>query len=164
MKTNPENRAPIVSRDDLLELAAAARTAGSAIILANGCFDVIHVGHVRYLEGAKALGGFLVVGINSDAQAKRLKGNGRPFQPEAERAEIVSSLRVVDAVTIFGEPTVEELIRAIRPDFHAKGTDYTEQSVPERETVIACGGRVAIVGDPKDHSSTELIAEIGARH
>jgi len=105
----------------------------------------------------------LVVGINSDEQVRKLKGEGRPFQVEAERAEIVASFRYVDAVTIFYEPTVDELIRAIRPDIHAKGTDYTADNVPEREIVIACGGRVAIVGDPKDHSSTDLIAEIGGR-
>ena len=163
MRSSIVESAPIVSRDEIQTLTAAARAAGSPIILANGCFDVLHVGHTRYLSGAKALGGFLVVAINSDEQASRLKGGGRPFQPEAERAEIVASLRYVDAVTIFDEPTVEELIRSIQPDVHAKGTDYTESSVPERETVIACGGRVAIVGDPKDHSSTDLIAEIGGR-
>ena len=163
MRSSLEERAPIVGRIQLQALTAAARAGGSPIILTNGCFDLLHVGHIRYLEGAKALGGFLLVAINSDEQARKLKGDGRPFQPEAERAEIVASLRYVDAVTIFLEPTVEELIRTIRPDIHAKGTDYTETSVPEREVVIACGGRVAIVGDPKDHSSTELIAEIGSR-
>src|SRR5688572_2491266 len=163
MRSNLEELAPIVGRDELLKITAAARAAGHQIILTNGCFDVLHVGHTRYLEGAKALGGFLVVAVNSDEQARKLKGDGRPFQPEAERAEIVASLRFVDAVTIFYEPTVEEIIRTIRPDVHAKGTDYTENSVPERETVIACGGRVAIVGDPKDHSSTNLIADIGRR-
>ena len=163
MRPNLAERAPIVGRDELQMLTARARAGGSPIILTNGCFDVLHVGHIRYLEGAKALGGFLVVAVNSDEQARKLKGDGRPFQPEAERAEIVASLRYVDAVTIFYEPTVEEIVRTIRPDFHAKGTDYTEDNVPERETVIACGGRVAIVGDPKDHSSTELIAEIGGR-
>ena len=118
----------------------------------------MHVGHLRYLAGAKALGDVLVVGINSDHQARALKGNSRPFMPENERAEIIASLRFVDLVTIFDEPTVEELIRAIRPNFHAKGTDYTVDSVPEREIIREVGGRVAIVGDPKDHSSTEMIA------
>src|SRR5688572_394561 len=163
MRSSLDKRAPIVGREQLHVMTVAARAAGHQIILTNGCFDVLHVGHTRYLEGAKALGGFLVVAINSDEQARKLKGDGRPFQPEAERAEIVASLRYVDAVTIFDEPTVEEIIRTIRPEIHAKGTDYTEASVPERETVIACGGRVAIVGDPKDHSSTELIADIGGR-
>jgi D-glycero-beta-D-manno-heptose 1-phosphate adenylyltransferase len=163
MRSSLDEQAPIVGRDALVKMVADARAAGSLIILTNGCFDVLHVGHIRYLRGAKNLGGFLVVAVNSDEQVRELKGDGRPVQPEAERAEIVAALRCVDAVTIFGEPTVEELIRAARPDIHAKGTDYTEDSVPERETVIACGGRVAIVGDPKDHSSTELIAEIGGR-
>jgi len=160
MRSNPNERAPIVGRNEVQTLTDAARTAGSPIILTNGCFDLIHVGHVRYLEGAKQLGGFLVVGINSDEQVRKLKGEGRPFQVEAERAEIVASFRHVDAVTIFYEPTVEELIRAIRPEIHAKGTDYTVESVPEREIVKACGGRVAIVGDPKDHSSTDIIERL----
>ena len=128
-----------------------------AIILANGCFDLIHAGHVRYLAGAKDLGGFLVVGINSDDQVRGLKGNGRPYMPANERAEIVASFRFVDVVTIFDEPTVNDLIDAIRPDIHAKGTDYTTESVPERDRVLSYGGRIAIVGDPKDHSSTGLI-------
>ena len=106
------------------------------------------------------MGGFLVVGINSDEQVRKLKGDGRPVQIEHERAEIVASIRGVDAVTIFPEPNVEDLIRALRPDIHAKGTDYTEENVPERETVIAFGGRVAIVGDPKDHSSSEIISSL----
>ena len=163
MRSSSNQSAPIADRGELLTLVNEARAAGSPIILTNGCFDVLHVGHIRYLQGAKELGGFVVVGINSDEQVRKLKGNGRPVQPETERAEIVASLRCVDAVTIFDEPTVEELIKTIRPDIHAKGTDYTNDSVPEREIVIACGGRVAIVGDPKDHSSTELIAEIGGR-
>ena len=147
----------IFSRDELIQKAAEARRSGSPIILTNGCFDLVHVGHIRYLEGAKALGGFLIVGINSDRQVRDLKGKGRPRIPENERAEVIAALRSVDAVTIFDEPTVEELIRAIRPDVHAKGTDYTVDTVPERDIVRACGGRVAIVGDAKNHSSTELI-------
>lgn len=153
---------PIIhDRADLVANVEAARQAGKKIILANGCFDLFHVGHVRYLEGAKALGGFLVVGINSDRQVRHLKGSGRPYMPENERAEVAAAFRCVDAVTIFDEPTVEDLIDAIRPDFHAKGTDYTVDTVPEREVVRAYGGQVAIVGDPKDHSSTELIAKVG---
>lgn len=148
----------ILDRGDLTAIADTERRHGSRIILANGCFDLFHVGHVRYLEGAKALGGFLVVGINSDRQVTLLKGKGRPYMPETERAEIVAALRCVDAVTVFDEPTVEELIKAIRPDFHAKGTDYTSETVPEREIVRAYGGQVAIVGDPKDHSSTDFIS------
>ncbi len=153
----PDISAPILTRSELVENVAAARSASVKIVLANGCFDLIHVGHIRYLAGAKAIGDILVVGVNSDRQARALKGDARPFMPENERAEIVSSLRSVDLVTIFDEPTVEELIRAIRPDFHAKGTDYTVDSVPEREIIREVGGQVAIVGDPKDHSSTRLI-------
>ena len=141
----------------MIEAVNALRADGRKIVLANGCFDLFHVGHVRYLKGAKNVGGTLIVGINSDEQTRFLKGEGRPFVPENERAEIVASLRCVDLVTIFNEPTVEELIMAIRPDFHAKGTDYTENTVPEREIVKGIGGKVVIVGDPKDHSSTELI-------
>ncbi len=151
----------IFDRQSLVEITTRERGNGRNLILANGCFDLFHVGHVRYLEGAKALGGFLVVGINSDRQVTQLKGSGRPYMPQTERAEIVAAFRCVDAVTVFDEPTVEELIKAIRPDFHAKGTDYTTDTVPEREIVRAYGGRVAIVGDPKDHSSTELILKVG---
>ncbi|MEZ5427173.1 MAG: adenylyltransferase/cytidyltransferase family protein [Pyrinomonadaceae bacterium] len=152
--------APILDRMRLVARVAIERREGKKIVLANGCFDLFHVGHIRYLSGARELGDFLVVGINSDHQVKNLKGGGRPFMPEAERAEIVSAIRFVDCVTIFPEPTVEELIRAIRPDFHAKGTDYTVETVPERDVVRECGGRVAIVGDPKNHSSTELIGQV----
>lgn len=155
--------APILSRDELVSFVDAARANGQQIVLSNGCFDLIHVGHIRYLEGAKALGGILVVGINSDRQTRVLKGEGRPFVSEKERAEIVAALRCVDAVVIFDEPTVEKLILAIRPDIHAKGTDYTAETVPERETVAWVGGRVEIVGDPKDHSSTNLLKNISTR-
>jgi rfaE bifunctional protein nucleotidyltransferase chain/domain len=153
----PDYFAPILARDDVIRETAQARAAGKTIVLANGCFDLLHVGHLRYLEGAKALGDMLVVGVNSDTQARKLKGDDRPFMSEDDRATMISALQCVDAVTIFDEPTVEELIRAIKPDIHAKGTDYTTETVPEREIVRQCGGTVAIVGDPKDHSSTELI-------
>ncbi|MEJ7622535.1 MAG: adenylyltransferase/cytidyltransferase family protein [Pyrinomonadaceae bacterium] len=149
-----------MSEAEVAEAAANARDAGKQIVLANGCFDLLHVGHLRYLSGAKAAGDFLVVAINSDRQARALKGAGRPTVCEEERAELVAALRPVDAVTVFDEPTVAQLIRRIRPDFHAKGTDYTTESVPERDIVRECGGTVIIVGDPKDHSSTDLI---GAR-
>jgi len=149
--------APVIGRDRLIKEVTLRRAEGQKIILANGCFDLIHAGHIRYLAGAKELGGVLVVGINSDKQVRRLKGPGRPYIDQNERAEIISALRCVDLVTIFDEPTVEELIMAIRPDFHAKGTDYTTETVPEREIVKEYGGKVAIVGDPKDHSSTDLI-------
>jgi len=151
---------------DLEELKARIgeeRKDGAIIVLANGCFDLFHVGHIRYLSGAKSLGDFLVVGINSDRQVRKLKGGNRPFMPETERAEILTAIRFVDVVTIFDEPTVEELIAAIRPDIHAKGTDYTTETVPEREIVLAYGGRVAIVGDPKDHSSSKLIAIVSKK-
>jgi rfaE bifunctional protein nucleotidyltransferase chain/domain len=151
----------MLTRGEIIEATGEVRRLGVPVILANGCFDLFHVGHVRYLQGAKGLGGFLVVGINSDRQVRDLKGEGRPYMPDHERAEIVAALRCVDAVTIFDEPTVEELLLAIRPDFHAKGTDYTTETVPEREIVRSYGGTVAIVGDPKDHSSTELIAKVG---
>ncbi len=147
-------------REQITKKVIEARKSGLSIVLTNGCFDLFHVGHIRYLSGAKKLGNFLIVGINSDRQVKRLKGGNRPFMPEKERAEIVAAIRFVDGVTIFDEPTVEELIAAIRPDFHAKGTDYTMETVPEREIVRAYGGQVAIVGDPKDHSSSELITAV----
>jgi rfaE bifunctional protein nucleotidyltransferase chain/domain len=152
--------APILGRDALVERIKERRASGSKIVLANGCFDLFHVGHIRYLRGARELGDLLVVGLNSDAEVRRLKGGNRPFMPAEERAEIVASLSVVDFVTIFDEPTVTELLRALKPDIHAKGTDYTTESVPEREIVREYGGRVAIVGDPKDHSSTELIETV----
>ncbi|HVG34150.1 MAG TPA: adenylyltransferase/cytidyltransferase family protein [Pyrinomonadaceae bacterium] len=155
--------ARILDRNRLIARVAIARRAGARIVLANGCFDILHVGHVRYLEGARALGDMLVVGINSDLQVRLLKGPGRPLVIERERAEIIAALRPVDFVTIFAEPTVEALLRAIRPDIHAKGTDYTEDSVPERDVVRSYGGRVAIVGDPKDHSTSEMIAQLGQR-
>lgn len=149
--------AEIVARDAVGTLAAAWRRQGEKITLANGCFDVIHVGHVRYLAGAKALGGKLIVGINADHTVRQLKGEGRPRIPASERAEILAAMNMVDAVVIFPEPDARGLIREIRPDVHAKGTDYTEQSVPERDEVAAYGGRVAIVGDPKDHSSSDML-------
>lgn len=133
------------------------RAAGEKIILTNGCFDLLHVGHVRYFRAARELGGRLIVAVNSDASVRQLKGEGRPRVPQEERAEVLAALQDVDAVTIFNAPDVRELVRLIRPDIHAKGTDYTEASVPERDVVIACGGRVAIVGDPKDHSTSELL-------
>ncbi|MFN2501185.1 MAG: adenylyltransferase/cytidyltransferase family protein [Pyrinomonadaceae bacterium] len=152
--------APIIDSENIATFINKMRSPGSKIVLANGCFDVFHVGHVRYLFGAKELGDVLVVAINSDRQTRVLKGKGRPLVPQNERAEIISSLRCVDVVTIFDDPTVEKLIRSIRPDFHAKGTDYTAWTVPERNVALEYGARVAIVGDPKDHSSTRLIDDI----
>ena len=155
--------APILDREVLAVKLADLREHGAKIVLANGCFDLFHVGHLRYLEGAAELGDVLVVGVNSDEQARNLKGEGRPHTPENERAEIVAGLRCVDLVTIFNEPTVEALLLAIKPDFHAKGTDYTTETVPERDIVRSYGGTVAIVGDPKDHSSTEIIERLANR-
>jgi rfaE bifunctional protein nucleotidyltransferase chain/domain len=150
-----------MNRDELISRVQAAREAGARIVLANGCFDVLHVGHVRYLAGARELGDVLVVGINSDKQVALQKGAGRPVLPATERAEIVAALESVTYVTIFDEPTVEELLRALKPDVHAKGTDYTTDSVPERDVVRSYGGKVAIVGDPKDHSTSAIIARLG---
>ncbi|HLJ89210.1 MAG TPA: adenylyltransferase/cytidyltransferase family protein [Candidatus Angelobacter sp.] len=144
------------------ELAAQVKTwrdSGETIVFTNGCFDLLHVGHIRYLRAAKDLGGKLIVAINSDTSVRALKGEGRPRVPAGERAEILTALEDVDAVTIFDAPDVRGLIRLLRPDIHAKGTDYTAESVPEREVVLANGGRVEIVGDPKDHSSTELLRQ-----
>jgi len=163
MTTKPSEKieaAVILDREALVARTTAAKAKGARIVLANGCFDVLHAGHVRYLEGARAQGDLLVVGINSDAQVARLKGEGRPLLPARDRAELIASLEVVDAVTIFDEPTVTELLLAIKPDVHAKGTDYTEETVPERDVVRSYGGRVAIVGDPKDHSTSEMIRHL----
>jgi len=154
---------PVLNRADLCAAVADDRHRGATIVLANGCFDLFHAGHVRYLIGAKELGDILVVAINSDRQTRLLKGTDRPFTPEHERAEIISALRCVDFVTIFDEPTVEQLIRQLRPDFHAKGTDYTPDSVPERDIIREYGGTVAIVGDPKDHSSSDLIEQVRSK-
>ena len=150
-------REKILSREQLRQRAAEWRAAGESLTLANGGFDLLHVGHVRYLHAAKQLGGRLIVAVNSDESMRSLKGQGRPLIPAEERAEIIAALADVDAVVIFSEPDVRRLIHEIRPDIHAKGTDYTVETVPERDEVLAYGGRVAIVGDPKDHSSTEII-------
>jgi rfaE bifunctional protein nucleotidyltransferase chain/domain len=150
----------ILDRGNLVERVAVEKGKGRRIVLANGCFDVLHAGHVRYLAGARALGDVLVVAINSDRQVAKLKGSGRPVLPEDDRAELVASLETVDLVTIFDEPTVTELLLAIKPDVHAKGTDYTEETVPERDVVRSFGGRVAIVGDPKNHSTSEILKKV----
>lgn len=147
----------ILSRNELRQQVERWRRSGESITLANGNFDLLHVGHVRYLGAAKALGGKLVVAVNSDDSVRALKGEGRPLIPEYERAEILAALASVDAVVIFPELDVRAIIREIRPDIHAKGTDYTADSVPERDTLAEYGGRVAIVGDSKDHSTSEII-------
>jgi len=150
-------REKILSREQLRQRAAEWRAAGESLTLANGGFDLLHVGHVRYLHAAKQLGGRLIVAVNSDESMRSLKGQGRPLIPAEERAEIIAALADVDAVVIFPELDVRRLIHEIRPDIHAKGTDYTVETVPERDEVLAYGGRGVIVGDPKDHSSTEII-------
>ena len=150
----------VVSESDLDDLVAADRAAGRTISFANGCFDVLHVGHVRYLAGAAAEADRLIVAVNDDAAVGTLKGSGRPVLPAAARAEVVAALRGVDYVVIFPDATVARLLERYRPDVHCKGTDYTVDSVPERETVRAYGGRIAIVGDPKDHSTSELLQKL----
>lgn len=154
----------IFSRDQLQKQVAEWRRAGDSITLANGCFDLLHVGHVRYLRAAKELGGRLIVAVNADDSVRALKGEGRPIMPDRERAEILAALADVDAVVIFPERDVRALIREIHPDVQAKGTDYSADSVPERDAIEEYGGRVAIVGDPKDHSATEIIrTKLGPR-
>jgi rfaE bifunctional protein nucleotidyltransferase chain/domain len=152
--------AEILSRDDLVARAADARREGRTVAFANGCFDLLHVGHVRYLESSAQEADLLVVAINDDASVRTLKGEGRPILPAEERAELVAALRCVDFVVVFPELTVGPLLQALRPDVHCKGTDYTVETVPEREIVKAYGGRTAIVGDPKDHSTRDLLARI----
>ena len=154
---NAPNHPKVVDRAHLRHMVETWRQAGERITLANGCFDLLHVGHVRYLHAAKQLGGRLVVAINSDDSVRALKGEGRPLMPAEERAEILAALADVDAVVIFPERDVRAIIREIHPDVQAKGTDYTAESVPEAGTVREYGGRVAIVGDPKDHSASEII-------
>jgi len=150
----------IVPLPEVERILAEARSQGLTIVMANGCFDFVHVGHVRYLEGAKAEGDLLLVAVNSDSSVRALKGEQRPILPEAERAEIVAAFECVDVVVIFEELTVDGLLLRLKPDVHAKGTDYTRETVPERETVRSYGGRVAIVGDPKDRSSKDYIARL----
>jgi rfaE bifunctional protein nucleotidyltransferase chain/domain len=147
----------ILGREKLKDQVAEWRGRGQSITLANGCFDLLHVGHVRYLHAAKELGGRLIVAINADESVRALKGEGRPLMPAEERAEILSALADVDAVVIFPEHDVRALIREIRPDIQVKGTDYSADSVPERDAMKEVGGRVEIVGDPKDHSATDII-------
>jgi rfaE bifunctional protein nucleotidyltransferase chain/domain len=149
----------ILSRERLTEAVAADRRAGLTVAFANGCFDLLHAGHIRYLQAAAAEADRLVVAVNDDAAAGS-KGPGRPILTAEVRAELVAALRVVDYVTIFSEPTVTELLELLRPDVHCKGTDYTVDTVPERETVRAYGGRIAIVGDPKEHSTRDLLGRI----
>ena len=150
----------VATREEVAKHVAEARAAGRTVAFANGCFDVLHVGHVRYLEGARAEADVLVVGVNGDDSVRRLKGPGRPVMPEDDRALLVAALRAVDHVVVFAEDDVRSLLETLRPDVHCKGTDYTPDTVPERDVVRAYGGRVAIVGDPKDHDTSKLLARI----
>jgi rfaE bifunctional protein nucleotidyltransferase chain/domain len=153
-------RSKLGSLEDVRRHVEQARAGGQSVALANGCFDVLHVGHVRYLAGARAEADLLVVGINGDASVRRLKGEGRPAMPAGDRALVVAALGSVDHVTIFEEDDVGPLLLALQPDVHCKGTDYTAETVPEREVVRSYGGRIAIVGDPKDHDTRELLQRI----
>jgi len=150
----------IVTREHLRELVAEHKRQGRRVVFANGCFDTLHVGHVRYLEGARREGDILVVAVNSDSSVCALKGAGRPILPESARADLVAALRSVDSVVLFSEPNVETLLEYLRPDVHAKGTDYTAETVPERATAVRLGIRVAIVGDRKDHSTREFLDSV----
>ena len=155
-----DTRTKILDRNELARRLDPIRRTGQQIVLANGCFDVLHAGHIRYLAGARREGDVLVVAINSDASERRLKGEGRPILPELARAELVAALAAVDFVVVFEEPNVEALLSELRPDVHAKGTDYKAETVPEREVAARLGIRVAIVGDPKDHSTRDLLARV----
>jgi len=155
-----EGASKIVTRDQLREKLAEHKRRSQRVVFANGCFDTLHVGHIRYLEGARREGDILVVGVNSDSSVCHLKGPGRPILDENARAQLVAALRCVDYVVLFAEANVETLLEDLRPDVHAKGTDYTADTVPERAVAIRLGIRVAIVGDPKDHSTGELLESI----
>ena len=150
----------ILTRDDLLGHVTRDRQQGLTVALANGCFDLLHVGHIRYLQGASEEADRLIVAVNADRSVRELKGDNRPILAAHDRAEMVAAIRGVDYVVVFDEPTVGPLLELIRPDVHCKGTDYTAESVPERETVLRYGGRIAIVGDPKDHSTRDLLSRI----
>lgn len=146
--------------EEIERIIHRARSAGQIIVFCNGCFDLLHAGHIRYLEAARKEGDILIVGINGDDSVKALKGSGRPLMPEEERAEIISAMECVDHVLIFNDFTVDKLLLLLKPDVHAKGTDYSFETVPERETVLSYGGRIAIVGDPKDHSTRDYLEQI----
>lgn len=159
--TDPESK--IKSLDELKDVVRLLKKAGNTVVFANGCFDLIHVGHIRYLRSARAMGDALIVGINGDAGVESLKGKGRPLQSGHDREEMIASMECVDYVILFDDLTVDGILDEIHPDIHAKGTDYSEESVPERNTVRSYGGKVAIAGDPKDHSTRDLIQTIVSR-
>jgi rfaE bifunctional protein nucleotidyltransferase chain/domain len=156
--------AKVYSLESLQPIVADLQRNGKIVVLANGCFDLFHVGHVRYLEAAKQLGDVLVVGLNNDSSVRRIKGPRRPLMSESERAEILAAFACVDYVVVFQGTTVEQVLLSLKPDIHCKGTDYTEETVPEKEIVRSYGGRIAIVGDPKDHSTRDLIQEVLRRY
>ncbi len=149
---------------EISTLVIEHQAAGKTVVFANGCFDLLHVGHIRYLEAARALGDVLVLGLNGDKSVRQLKGPGRPLMNEQERAEILAALGCVDYLVIFDEPTAKKVLETLKPNIHAKGTDYTRESVPERETVLSYGGSIAIVGDPKDHSTKDFLKQIAENH
>lgn len=155
MTINPKSK--LKTEKEIKTLVREAQAKGQRVVFANGCFDLLHVGHIRYLEGAKALGDILILAINGDASVAAIKGPGRPLQSEKERAEVLTSLGCVDYAIIFDDPTADRLLSELKPDIHAKGTDYTIDSVPEKDAVRSYGGKIAIVGDPKDHSTRDLI-------
>jgi rfaE bifunctional protein nucleotidyltransferase chain/domain len=150
----------VVTDVELVRLVAAERAAGHTVAFANGCFDLLHVGHVRYLEAARREADRLIVAVNADESVRRLKGAGQPVMPDAERAELLAAMQAVDYVVVFSDATVERLLLLVKPDVHCKGTDYTVDTVPEREVVRRYGGRVAVVGDPKDHSTRDLLSRL----
>ncbi len=149
---------------EISTLVSEFKEAGKTVVFANGCFDLLHVGHIRYLEAARALGDILVLGLNGDKSVRELKGPGRPLMNQEERAEILAALECVDYLVVFDEPTAKQVLETLKPDVHAKGTDYTRESVPERETVLSYGGSIAIVGDPKDHSTYDFFRQIEDNH
>ncbi|MBN2432136.1 MAG: adenylyltransferase/cytidyltransferase family protein [Acidobacteria bacterium] len=154
----------IVTAAEAEAIIRQTRREGKVVVMANGCFDLIHVGHIRYLQAARQMGDLLVVALNSDAGIRQLKGSGRPIMNQHDRSVILAAMEMVDWIVIFDEPDVRALLRRLRPDIQVKGTDYTEETVPEREVVLGYGGRVRIAGDPKDHSTRDLIADIIAHH
>jgi len=148
---------------EITTLVAQQQETGKTVVFANGCFDLLHVGHIRYLEAARALGDLLVLGLNGDKSVRQLKGPGRPLMSQDERAEILAALECVDYLVVFDDPTAKEVLEILKPNIHAKGTDYTRESVPERDTVLSYGGSIAIAGDPKDHSTKDFIRQIAER-
>ena len=154
----------VQSLQEICPLVSELKKAGKTVVFAKGCFDLLHVGHISYLEAARALGDILVLGLNGDQSVRQLKGPGRPLMNQQERAEILAALECVDYLVIFDEPTAKQVLETLKPNIHAKGTDYTRESVPERETVLSYGGSIAIVGDPKDHSTKDFLKQIAENH